>query len=95
MLHIKTRVKEYFDMSDQVQAIASNYLYVVPIVMVLTGLWLIIQKRKIKNNAKNAIMDNGFLVRNVLFVGLITFLVMYLGKPIPYEDSILVRPADF
>lgn len=83
-------------MNEQVHAIATNYLYMVPIAMAVTALWLKLQKSRVKNPAKNVILDNGFFLRNVLFVGTLVFLIMYLGKPLPgFEESIIVRPADF
>ena len=82
-------------MNDQINAIAVNALYVVPFVVLLNFISLKIQKSAIKNNSKNVILNTGFIVKNSLFVGLIVFLVMYLGAPLPFDDNILVRPADF
>jgi len=83
-------------MNEQMHDFATNYVVAIPIAMVLTGLWLMFQKSKIKNSAKNQIMNNSFVMRNVFFVGILVFLIMYLGRPLPgLEESIIVRPADF
>ena len=83
-------------MNEQIHAIATNFLYAVPITMLITGIFLQVQKTKLKNPAKNTILNNSFIFRNSLFVGLLTFVILYLGKPLPgLEESIIVSPADF
>lgn len=83
-------------MNEQVHALATNYLYAVPAVMVLTYVWLWLQKNRIKHTAKHIIFDGKYMLRNVLFFGAVAFLLLYLGKPLPgLEESIIVSPAPF
>lgn len=64
--------------------------------MIVTAIFLYFQKSKIKNSAKNNIITNSFILRNVAFVGIVAFALIYFGKPLPsLEESIIVKPADF
>lgn len=81
-------------MQDQLHAFATNYMYAVPATVVLTAAWLHLQKTRMKVH-KNLI-DNKFITRNAIFAGIIAFLLLYFGRPLPLlEESINVLPADF
>jgi hypothetical protein len=83
-------------MSEQLHSFASNYLYAVPAVMVIAWFWFVFEKSRIRHTAKNTILNNAFLIRNVVFIGAIAFLLILLNKPLPgLEESIIVSPADF
>lgn len=83
-------------MNEQLHNFASNYVYIIPFVALLTFLWFKMEKSKTKNTAKYAILNNGFLSRLLAFVTIITFTLVYLNKPLPgLEESIIVSPADF
>ncbi len=81
-------------MQDQLHSFATNYMYAVPAVMVLTAAWLHFQKTRMK--AHKTLIDTKFMTRNALFAGVLAFLLIYLGRPLPsLEESINVLPADF
>ena len=82
--------------SEKIHSVATNIAFIVPITMAITAGWLIFQKSKIQHSAKNIVMNNSYLMRNVAFVGVVTLLLVYFNKPLPsLEESINVRPADF
>lgn len=82
-------------MNDKIQAIASNYLYVIPIVMLLFAVVFRAQKVKGKNG-KTPSVDNAFILRNSVFAGVVAAFLLYFNKPLPgLEDTIDVRPANF
>lgn len=79
-------------MNEQIHNIASNVLYMVPIAVLLMAGWLKFQKSKMRVR----MVDNQFIWKNSLFVGLLVFAVMFLGKPMTgVEENIIVGPADF
>jgi hypothetical protein len=83
-------------MNEQLHSIASNYLYAVPLAMLISALWFTFEKSKVKHNAKHVIMDNSFFMRNIVFIGVLSFILIFLNKPLPgLEESIIVSPADF
>jgi hypothetical protein len=83
-------------MNEQVHTFATSYLYAVPAVMLLTYLWLWWQKSQVRHTAKHIIFDNKFFLRNTVFFGAITMLLLYLGRPLPgLEESIIVSQAPF
>ena len=83
-------------MNEQLHTFATSYFYAVPTAIALMALFLYFQKSKIKNVSKNTILSTGFILRNAIFVGVLTFALIYFGKPLPgLEESIIVKPADF
>ena len=83
-------------MNEQLHHFAGNYILVIPVALILTAIWFKIEKNRCKHSSKNAILNNTFLYRLLGFVGLLTFALVYLNKPLPgLEESIIVRPADF
>jgi len=81
-------------MQDQLHGFATNYIYAVPAAMALTALWLHFQKTRMKTH--KTLIDTKFITRNSIFAGLVAFMLVYLGKPLPLlEESINVSPANF
>lgn len=80
---------------EKVHAFATNSLYSVPTIILLTGLFLYWQKSQLKREHKHVI-DNVFIIRNSVFVGLLVFMLLQCSKQLPsFEESIYVAPADF
>lgn len=85
-------------MNEQLHSLASNYLFAIPIVLLLTYVWLRFEKSRAAKSSKSAksYFDNAFIMRHALFVAALAFLLIMLNKPLPgLEESIIVSPADF
>lgn len=81
-------------MQEQLHAFATSYIYAVPAAMLLTAAWLQFQKSRMK--AHKTLIDSKFITRNTVFAGVVAFLLLYFGRPLPLlEESINVSPADF
>lgn len=80
---------------DKLHSIATNYIYIVPISIILMMAFLYWQKISDAQNDDN-VPNSTFIIRNSLFVGLLVFFVVYYNKPLPsFEESMFVSPADF
>ena len=83
-------------MNERIHDIASKFIFMVPIAMAVTFLWFKFQKSRMQGNYKQLAFDSTFMWKNVGFVGILTFLVMYLGQPLSLpEENVFIRPADF
>lgn len=78
--------------STQIHAVVTNWMFAVPIAMVLTAMWLMFLKQKEKGTR----LSNNFILKNCVFVGALVAAIVILGKPLPpLEDRLFVGPADF
>ena len=83
-------------MFEQLHGFATNWIYMVPFMMLCVAAWLKFEKSQKSNPSKSSVLNNQFILRNSLLAGFITFLIMYFGRPLPsLDESIIVSPADF
>ena len=83
-------------MNEQLHNFASNYVYVIPLVLVLTFAYFKFEQSNHRHPSKNAVLNQGCLYRLLGFIAILTFALVYLNKPLPsLEETINVAPADF
>lgn len=81
-------------MNDKLHVIFSNPVYAVPIAAALNACFLMWQKSQLKKGKEH--LNSSFILRNSIFVGLLTFVVIYFGQNIgDQEEYLRVGPASF
>jgi ABC-type uncharacterized transport system permease subunit len=81
-------------MNEKLHVVFSNPVYAVPIAAALNACFLMWQKSQLKKDRKQ--LDQSFIIRNSIFVGLLTFVIIYFGQNIgDQEEYLRVGPASF
>jgi len=71
---------------------ATEYMYAIPLAMVIAAGYFWFQKTK----DKTVKMNNDHILKNAIFVGILVGMFVYFGKPIPLiEEAMHVGPAEF